>query len=89
VPAADVRSADRLFADAQLRARGWWRLVEHPEAGAHEIYGFPWRTPELPEVEMRPAPCLSEHNRLVLRDVLGMPDGEIEALEEHGVIGRP
>ncbi|MEX1254171.1 MAG: CoA transferase [Dehalococcoidia bacterium] len=89
VPAADVRSADRLFADAQLKARHYWRLVEHPEAGAREILGFPWRMPELPEVEMAPAPCLSEHNRPVLRDVLGLPEDEIDGLEAQGVIGRP
>jgi crotonobetainyl-CoA:carnitine CoA-transferase CaiB-like acyl-CoA transferase len=89
VPAADVRSADRLFADPQLRAREWWRLVDHPEAGAHEVFGFPWRMPELPEVKMSPAPCLSQHNHRVLRDLLGLQDEEIAKLEEQGVIGAP
>ncbi len=89
VPAADVRSADRLFADEQLRAREFWRLVEHPEAGAREILGYPWRMPALPQVKMTPAPCLSEHNRLVLREVLDYPDARIDALEEAGAIGRP
>lgn len=84
VMAADVRTAERLCADAQLRARGFWRLVEHPGAGAHEILGLAWKMSAAEEFAFTPAPCLGQHNRQVLREVLGYPNERIAALEEAG-----
>ncbi|MGB2696183.1 MAG: CoA transferase [Dehalococcoidia bacterium] len=86
VMAADVRSADRLFADAQLRARSYWRLVEHPEAGAHEIMGLAWKMSADTPFDFTPAPCHAQHTRQVLREVLGYPDEKISALVEAGII---
>ena len=89
VRAGDVRSADRLYADAQLRARDFFQLVEHPEAGAHEILGRAWKLPAVDLGPMTPAPCLGQHNREVLRRVLGYTKEKIAALETDGVIGAP
>ena len=36
----------------------------------------------------RAAPTLGEHNDEVLRDVLGLSDGEIAALRASGIIGQ-
>jgi crotonobetainyl-CoA:carnitine CoA-transferase CaiB-like acyl-CoA transferase len=34
-----------------------------------------------------PAPCLGEHNRYVLGEMLGFSEEEIDELEELGIIG--
>ena len=36
----------------------------------------------------RPAPLLGEHNREILRDLLGLDEAEIVALEQAAVIGN-
>jgi crotonobetainyl-CoA:carnitine CoA-transferase CaiB-like acyl-CoA transferase len=39
------------------------------------------------QLNRSPAPCLGQHNREVLVDVLGVTDGDVDQLETDGVIG--
>ena len=55
------------------------------QAGDHALADVEER-----RVHATPAPGLGEHNALVLGDLLGLPDSELEALESRGIIGtRP
>lgn len=90
VPAAPVLSAPELFDDPHLRARRFFETVAHADAGVWDMDGTPWRLSETPAHVRLPAPCFGEHNDYVLRHLLGLSDGEIEALRQQGVIGdRP
>ncbi|MCY4641018.1 MAG: CoA transferase [Chloroflexi bacterium] len=61
-----VNTVSDLDESAQLRARGWWRSLDHPRAGAIEVPGPPWRLSRSPSGPGRPAPLLGEHTGLVL-----------------------
>jgi crotonobetainyl-CoA:carnitine CoA-transferase CaiB-like acyl-CoA transferase len=91
VPAAPVQDArDRVEHDAQLRARGYFVPLPHTATGDWPLERPPFR---LADSDVHPGgtirrgpPCLGEDTRAVLRDVLGMSDTEIAALDEGGVL---
>ncbi len=90
VPAGQVNSAPAVMADEQIQARGFFVPVERAVVGTHLYPGAVARFSQTPLETDRPAPLLGEHNETVLREVLGMSDAEIEALERAGIIGtRP
>ena len=60
---------------------------EHPVAGKVKIVGVPVKLSETPGSVREPAPLLGQHTDEVLHEYLGMPDGEIAALRQAGVIG--
>jgi len=91
VPAAAVQDArDRVERDPQLRARDYFVPLRHTETGDWPLERTPFR---LSESDVHPGgairrgpPCLGEDTREVLRRVLGLGDGEIDALTEAGVL---
>jgi crotonobetainyl-CoA:carnitine CoA-transferase CaiB-like acyl-CoA transferase len=88
VAAGPVLSADELLADPQLVARGFFVEMEQPEVGRHPYPTLPARSSVFPTpLVRRPAPRLGEHNRLVLQELLGLPEERIAKLEQDGVIG--
>lgn len=68
-----------------MRARSFYELVTHPEAGTHFYDGFPWKLSETPGYTRRPAPLFGEHNEYVLGEILGMSKEEIARLAEEKV----
>ena len=90
VPAGAVLDAAELLADEHLRARGFFREINHPEVGPRKYCGLPIRFSEASMPSPRPAPCLGEHNEYVLGKLLGLSRDEITKLEEENIIGtRP
>jgi crotonobetainyl-CoA:carnitine CoA-transferase CaiB-like acyl-CoA transferase len=85
VAAAPSRDAQDLFRDPHLRARGAFVEVEHPEGGAHDLVGLPWKMSGC-EPLLRRAPRLGEHNNYVFHDVLGLSEAELKKLRRRGVI---
>jgi benzylsuccinate CoA-transferase BbsF subunit len=86
VPAGILRSAaDLVSEDPQLRSRGFWQTVDHPDVGKY----IAWRMPFIlskSECEVRRAPLLGEHNEYVCKEILGMNDEEIAELIVEGVL---
>ena len=86
-PYAAVRKPEELFDDEQLKARGYFVEVEHPELGRKFRYpgapymfnGTPWR------VRRRP-PLAGEHTQEILRDELGLGADRIAELASERVI---
>ncbi len=76
------------MADGHLRARGFWEQVSHQVAGTWEMERVGWRLSRTPGHVRVPPPMYGEHNDWVLRDLLGLTDGEITLLEAEGVISR-
>ena len=80
------KASDRFENDPQLRSRGWWHQLEHPEIGTCDYDGI---VPQLSLTpgEMRTAsPMLGADTHAVLREVLGMSEDEIAEQEAMGVL---
>ena len=88
VPAGAVLNAAELFADPHLVERDFFWEIEHPKTGLHKYCGLPIHFSSIPPCPRNPAPCLGEHNHLVLGGILGLSDEDIKELEIKGIIGR-
>ena len=86
VTAAPVADARDLADDSFLEARGFWADVDHPEVGRRRYPGLPIRMSATPPTYRRAAPCLGEHNREVLVEVLGVENTRVDELERAGVL---
>ena len=87
VTAGPVLSAAAAYRDPQLRHRGFFETLTHPEAGTHEYPGILWKMSHTP-AHLRTTPCcLGEHNDYVYRTLLEYTAEEIQALTEAGHIG--
>jgi len=76
-----VNSMADLFADPQLQLRTW-RAVEHSVLGRVHVMAPPFQLCGTPPQVEGPAPLLGEHTHSVLKEILGLSAGEIQALEE-------
>jgi CoA:oxalate CoA-transferase len=87
---APVNTIEVALADAHVQARNAVVSVPVPGAGEKEVLvpNSPLKMSRTPAQVQGPAPRYQEHTADVLREVLGMADGEIEALESEGVISR-
>jgi benzylsuccinate CoA-transferase BbsF subunit len=79
-------AADVLQRDPQLRSRGHWVYLEHPEMGRTVYNALPFRMSRTPGYPNRPAPLLGQHTDEVLRDRLGLAQAEIDALRAQGAL---
>ena len=87
IPYAMVRPPEALIDDPQLKHRGFFTEVEHPEldrtirypGGPVHFNTTPWR------IARRP-PLLGEHNRVIYEEELGLDTNEIVTLRDTGVI---
>ncbi len=75
-------------ANPHLLARGFFEPVVHPVTGPVRLPRFPARlTPRAEPWHLSPAPTLGQHNRIVLRRLLGCTDAEIDRLEADAIVG--
>ncbi|HLA27899.1 MAG TPA: CoA transferase [Syntrophales bacterium] len=70
VKAGIVQTLADLFADPQLKHRGSWAPVDHPEIGRCHAEGPPFALSKTPFKIDRPAPMIGEHNELVFKTFL-------------------
>ncbi|MEE8398932.1 MAG: CoA transferase [Desulfobacterales bacterium] len=85
--AAPSRDWKDLYADPHLKARGAFVSVDHPEMGPIDVARPPWIISDCP-MPTRCAPMLGQHNDSVFKDILGLRDDEIAALEENDIIAN-
>ena len=83
--APTVRSAD-LLSDPLLAARGFWVEIDRAHVGPKPHPLNPWSYDGVRTPIRSPAPTLGEHTEAVLRDLLNLPEAEIEALRAEGVV---
>lgn len=69
----------------QLKEQHFLWEVEHPEMGRYIAHRTPF-IPSKAHYELRRAPLLGEHNGYVLREILGLSEGEIAKLVADGSI---
>jgi len=82
VPAGPVINDDDAVHDGQLLARGFFQPLTHRETGAHLYPGVLWKYSRTPLSLRTPPCCLGEHNDYVFKQLLGMSDEQVAALEK-------
>jgi benzylsuccinate CoA-transferase BbsF subunit len=87
VQAGIVQTMEDLFTDPQLKHRGIWSPLEHPEMGKLHAEAPPFSFSKTPFKIDRPAPCMGEHNEFVFRRLLNLSEEDYERLVKDGVIG--
>lgn len=82
-----VASAEDIMRDPQLKARGFWQEIHHPELGENVTYpgAFGKFSGGFCGIRRR-APLIGEHNAEIYRDELGYSAAEMVMLIESGVI---
>jgi crotonobetainyl-CoA:carnitine CoA-transferase CaiB-like acyl-CoA transferase len=88
VNAEPVLTIPELVADPHLNERAFWEEVTHLESGTWKTEAPAWRFSRTPAHTRLPAPCFGEHNDYVFRELLGLDDDEIAALEREGITSR-
>ena len=86
VPAGAVQRGQDLLQDPQFKHRGHYRLLNHKEMGEHSYNAPAYRLSRTPWQMVRPAPCMGEHNMLVLKDMLGYSEDEVADMMAEGAI---
>ena len=86
---APINDSASAVQDPQVRATGAFETINHPSVGDFETVAAPFRMHDAPDVGVKgPAPDKGEHTEEVLKDLLGLSDEEIDALESDGVVHR-
>lgn len=85
VPAYPVLSSAGVLDDDQLRARAFWRTLEHPVIGPMTAPSAPFVNASVRTGPTDPAPLLGADTADVARELLGLEPAEVDALVEDGV----
>jgi benzylsuccinate CoA-transferase BbsF subunit len=87
VPAGVVETGeDLLDHDPQLRYRGTFTELDHPDGGKYRTQAGPHFQLSKTPFDIKRAPRLGEHNELVFKGILGLSDDEFASLVKAGVI---
>ena len=81
-----VNGVPDLFTDPQLKHRDFWWPLHHAEMGDYHAKAPPFILSKTPARPTLPAPCLGEHNEMVLREILGLSAEEIRQLTASGAV---
>jgi crotonobetainyl-CoA:carnitine CoA-transferase CaiB-like acyl-CoA transferase len=76
-----------VYADAQLHARGFFEVREHPSCGPHLEPGASFQMSLTPPVIWRAAPRLGEDNDYIYRELLHTSEDEYDHLVRDHHIG--
>ncbi len=86
IPACPIPSVDEVVAWVQLKERGAFIEVEHPEGERVKIPGPPFREATKPPWPLRRAPLLGEHTEEILCGRLGYQALEVERMRKAGIL---
>ncbi len=86
IAAGVVQNASDLANDPQLRARGFFIELDHPELGKTISDATPIKLSDTPARYNRAAPVLGQDNSYVYGKLLGMSEDELARLKEQGVV---
>jgi len=86
VAAGIVQAASDLASDPQLKTRGFFIELEHPELGKTLSDATPIKLSDTPARYTQAAPVPGQDNNYVYHELLGMSGDELVELTKHGVI---
>jgi crotonobetainyl-CoA:carnitine CoA-transferase CaiB-like acyl-CoA transferase len=88
LPGGKVNEIPEILADPHIEARGLIKELERSDGTEVKVLGFPAKLSKTPADYRRAPPRSGEDTTDVLRDVLGLPDDEIERLKSAGTIAE-
>ena len=77
---------DLMENDPQMKARGFFRTIEHPEVGHYRANSGAHFNLSKYRYDLQRAPLLGEHNEYVFKEIVGISDEEYQALVEDEVL---
>ncbi|MBI2350082.1 MAG: CoA transferase [Deltaproteobacteria bacterium] len=86
VCSAVVNTMREIYGDPQLRHRGQWVELQHPEIGNMHYQRPPFILDKTPSGPKKPDPLLGEHNGYFYQELLGLSEKEYQELVAEGVI---
>jgi crotonobetainyl-CoA:carnitine CoA-transferase CaiB-like acyl-CoA transferase len=86
VPAGPINDLGQVFDDPQVKARGLKLNLPHPLAGTVPGVANPIRFLGSPIQTQTAPPTLGQHTEVVLKDLVGLSDAELDRLREEGTI---
>lgn len=86
VPAGAVQRGQEMLQDPQLKHRRHYQVLKHPEMGEHSYNAPAYRLSRTPWKMTRAAPCMGEHNMLVLREFLDYSEDDVADMMAEGAI---
>lgn len=86
VPCGPINRVDQVFSDPQAIARGLTVSLDHAAAGPIALVASPLRLLRTPPEYKSAPPLLGQHTGEVLRDMLGLSDGDISQLRKTGIL---
>lgn len=86
VPTGPVYTAEDIFEDPQVKARGMLMPIDDPEVGEYAFTRSPIHLSEAPELPKNAAPKLGHDTDWVLRDVLGYDDAKVYELVDGEIV---
>lgn len=89
VPAAPMLTGSEQLADPHFQARGYPRWVDQQDLGWIAFEGPCFQASGMSDVRIFQAPKVGEHTRAIARELLGLPETEIDSLVEAGVLEVP
>jgi len=85
-PIGSVTTVEDLLASEQLKARGFFAEVDHPEMGRIKFPAAPYIYSKTPWRVERPAPLLGEHNEEIFCQRLGCQKEDLVRMRGAGII---
>jgi formyl-CoA transferase len=85
IPCGPILDMGEIAAEQALRETGTIVEVDHPKRGKFLTVGNPIKLSESP-TEVKPSPSLGEHTDEILKTILGLSEGEIEAAHQQGAV---
>ena len=86
VPVAPVYTAEDVFADPHIEARGLLMPIDDPDVGAYRFARTAPMLEENAELPRNPAPALGQHTRDILEGLLDYSSSEVDALRDGGIV---
>jgi formyl-CoA transferase len=86
VPVAPVYTAEDVFADPHIEARGLLMPIDDPDVGTYRFTRTAPRLEENAELPRNPAPGLGQHTREILEGMLDYSSSEVDALRDEGIV---
>ncbi len=86
IAAGPINGFDDVLEDEQFKARNLRQSVTHPAIGDMDVIANPIVFSETPNIYDRAPPELGADTDTILGDDLGMPEDEIAALREAGIV---
>ena len=86
MPTGPVNTAEDVFADPHVEARGMLMPITDPEVGTYRFARTPPHLSAAPELPAEPAPNLGQHTRVILEEILDYSPDQVDDLVADGVV---